>query len=61
MVLPYLFRWAPPITISYPYLLLFFQSLLRISQSRGASGTVLIFPGMITVSVSETHLCVLIK
>ncbi|MPC63039.1 hypothetical protein E2C01_057130 [Portunus trituberculatus] len=35
---PYLPCWAPPITISFLYLVLFLQSLLRIPQSRGASG-----------------------
>ncbi|MPC10867.1 hypothetical protein E2C01_003510 [Portunus trituberculatus] len=37
MLLPYLLRWAPPITISFLYLALFLQSLLRIPQSGGAS------------------------
>ncbi|MPC37136.1 hypothetical protein E2C01_030610 [Portunus trituberculatus] len=30
-------RWAPPITISFLYLVLFLQSLLRIPQSGGGS------------------------
>ncbi|MPC51383.1 hypothetical protein E2C01_045227 [Portunus trituberculatus] len=59
MLLPYRLRWAPLITVSYLYLVLFLQSLLRIPQSRGASGIMWILPGMITVSMSENHLCVL--
>ncbi|MPC21100.1 hypothetical protein E2C01_014073 [Portunus trituberculatus] len=59
MLLPYLLRWAPPTTISFLYLVLFLLFLPRIPQSRGASGIMLFFPGTITVSVSETHLCVL--
>ncbi|MPC12333.1 hypothetical protein E2C01_005021 [Portunus trituberculatus] len=45
MLLPCLLRWVPPITISYLYFVLFFQSLLRIPQSGGASAIMLIFPG----------------
>ncbi|MPC90875.1 hypothetical protein E2C01_085879 [Portunus trituberculatus] len=59
MLLPYHLRWGPPITISCLFLVLFLQYLLRIPQSIGASGIMLIFLGMITVSLSETHFCVL--
>ncbi|MPC12905.1 hypothetical protein E2C01_005620 [Portunus trituberculatus] len=58
MLLPYLLRWVPPITTSYLYLVLFLQSLLRIPKAK-VTGIMLIFPGMITVSLSEIHLCVL--
>ncbi|MPC99853.1 hypothetical protein E2C01_095295 [Portunus trituberculatus] len=38
MLSPFHLRWAPPITISFLYLVLFLQSLHRIPQSKGASG-----------------------
>ncbi|MPC46012.1 hypothetical protein E2C01_039719 [Portunus trituberculatus] len=38
MLSPFHLRWAPPITISFMYLVLFLQSLRRIPQSEGASG-----------------------
>ncbi|MPC99380.1 hypothetical protein E2C01_094790 [Portunus trituberculatus] len=37
MLFPCLLRWAPPITISFLYLVLFLQSLLRIPLSGGTS------------------------
>ncbi|MPC63891.1 hypothetical protein E2C01_057999 [Portunus trituberculatus] len=59
MLLSYHLCWAALITISFLYFVLFFQSFLRIPQTGGGSGIMPIFPGMITVSVSETHLFVL--
>ena len=38
MLIPYLFHWASPITISYLYHALCLQFLLKISKSVGASG-----------------------
>ncbi|MPC49658.1 hypothetical protein E2C01_043468 [Portunus trituberculatus] len=38
MLSPFHLHWAPPITISFLYLVLFLQSLLKIPQSGGASG-----------------------
>ncbi|MPC41753.1 hypothetical protein E2C01_035357 [Portunus trituberculatus] len=38
MLLPYLLYWAPLITISFLYFVLFLQSFLRIPQSGAASG-----------------------
>ena len=42
MLLPYLVHLAPLITISYLYLVLFLQSLLRIPKSGDASGILLL-------------------
>ncbi|MPD02417.1 hypothetical protein E2C01_097996 [Portunus trituberculatus] len=38
MLSPFHPRWAPPITISFLYLVLFLESFLRIPKSGGASG-----------------------
>ncbi|MPC36276.1 hypothetical protein E2C01_029729 [Portunus trituberculatus] len=38
LLLPYLLHWAPPITVSFLYLVLFLQSFLKIFQGGGASG-----------------------
>ena len=71
MLSPFLLRWVPPNTISYLYLVLSLQSLLRILQSGDVfsilpllvgkiwGGIMLLLLGMITASVTKTRIGVL--